>query len=79
MHILTHLLLQVNSEVEATSDPFDYVFGISPTVDEVKHPAPSTIMPNRHSRSHKRSKRRQRILKREASLNAQHALADLNI
>ncbi|KAL1808469.1 uncharacterized protein LOC108195344 [Daucus carota subsp. sativus] len=68
----------VNSEVEATLDPFDTVFGIPRTVDEVNHQA-STVVPNRHSRSHKRSKRRQRILKREASLNAQHALANLNI
>ena len=70
--------MQVNSEVEATLDPFDTVFGIPRTVDEVNHQA-STVVPNRHSRSHKRSKRRQRILKREASLNAQHALANLNI
>lgn len=72
--------IYVSSGVETTSDPFDFVFGRTPpTVDEVNHPAPSTMVPNKQSRSHKRSKRRQRILKREASLNAQHALANLNI
>lgn len=74
--VFDHLLLQMNSNINAMSNdsnPFDCVFGIPPRVEEINHPASSITSSRRQSRSQKRSHRRQRMRKREASSTSEHA------
>ncbi|XP_058193349.1 uncharacterized protein LOC131310378 [Rhododendron vialii] len=59
--------------LDATTNPFDDVFGVTGSSEEIHHTNTSVLSPKRHGRSHKRSHRRHRMRHHEASSKFQHS------
>ncbi|KAI8566268.1 hypothetical protein RHMOL_Rhmol02G0026900 [Rhododendron molle] len=59
--------------LDATTNPFDDVFGVTGSSEEIHHTNTSVLSPKRHGRSHKRSHRRHRMRHHEASSKIQHS------
>ncbi|KAG5560163.1 hypothetical protein RHGRI_003448 [Rhododendron griersonianum] len=59
--------------LDATTNPFDDVFGVTGSSEEIHHTNTSVLSPKKHGRSHKRSHRRHRMRHHEASSKFQHS------
>lgn len=59
----------MTADDDATSDPFDCIFGPADNVDEIHHQSPdaSHTLPRKHGRSHRRSRRRHQTHHKETS------------
>ncbi|KAJ9550442.1 hypothetical protein OSB04_014487 [Centaurea solstitialis] len=55
-----HKPVPMNNGFVAMETPFDYIFGVPPSVDEIQLPVPAAPS-RRHSRRHRRSQRRHQI------------------
>lgn len=69
---LNLFLLQMNSGVGATVDPFDYVFGFPAAREEVHLPDTSSVSPKTQTRNRRRSHRKRRTHHQEDLSNLQH-------
>ncbi|XP_024960308.1 uncharacterized protein LOC112500924 isoform X1 [Cynara cardunculus var. scolymus] len=59
-----HKPVPMNNGFVAMENPFDCIFGVPPSVEEIRRPVPATP-PRRHSRKHRRSQRRHQIHDRD--------------
>nr|GLL46714.1 uncharacterized protein LOC109163829 isoform X1 [Ipomoea trifida] len=61
--------VSMTADDDATSDPFDCIFGPADNVDEIHHQSPdaSHTLPRKHGRSHRRSRRRHQTHHKETS------------
>nr|GMD87122.1 Mitochondrial intermediate peptidase [Ipomoea batatas] len=59
----------MTADDDATSDPFDCIFGPADNMDEIHHQSPdaSHTLPRKHGRSHRRSRRRHQTHHQETS------------
>lgn len=68
-----HVPVARSPDLDAITNPFDCVFGVTGSSEEIHPTSTSSISPKRHGRSHKRSHRRHRMRHHEASSKFQHS------